>query len=240
MMRDDETVGHVLSRREILKLFGAAGAAWLTAGVPKTAGACTPSCVVRPKQTEGPYFVDESVRRSDIRSDSAGGDAAPGVPLALMLLVSRLSGDTCRPLEGAHVDVWQCDARGVYSGVRDRRFDTAGKSFLRGYQVTDESGEARFTTVYPGWYPGRTVHIHFKIRSAPPAAPGFEFTSQLYFDDALTDRIHAVSPYAGNGQRRTRNRDDGIFRSGGDQLMLNPVENEEGYAASFAVGLEIP
>jgi protocatechuate 3,4-dioxygenase beta subunit len=98
----------------------------------------------------------------------------------------------------------------------------------------------RFLTVYPGWYPGRTVHLHFKIRTDPSAQRGYEFTSQLYFDDALTDRVHAVEPYASKGKRNARNRDDGIFRRGGDQLMLDVTESRGTYSSSFAIGLQIP
>ena len=120
------------------------------------------------------------------------------------------------------MDVWQCDALGIYSDVQDGRFNTIGQKFLRGYQFTDVRGEAQFVTLYPGWYSGRTVHIHFKIRTTPKARRSFEFTSQLYFDDELTDRVHAATPYAARGPRTARNRHDGIFRRGGDQLMLAP------------------
>jgi protocatechuate 3,4-dioxygenase beta subunit len=138
------------------------------------------------------------------------------------------------------VDIWHCDALGVYSDVQDPGFNTTGQKFLRGYQVTDAHGEARFVTVYPGWYAGRTVHIHFKIRTVPLAQRRFEFTSQLYFDDVLTDRVHADPPYAVNGPRTVRNQHDGIFRRGGDQLMLAPTTAADGYAAAFAIGLQLP
>jgi protocatechuate 3,4-dioxygenase beta subunit len=113
-----------------------------------------------------------------------------------------------------------------------------GKKFLRGYQVTDAEGVARFKSIYPGWYPGRTVHIHFKIRSAPSAKPGFDFTSQLYFDDALTDRVHAQPPYSAKGQRRRRNADDHIFSRGGSDLIPPIVPTANGYSARFAVALQ--
>src|SRR4029453_17087527 len=100
---------------------------------------------------------------------------------------------------------WQCDHLGVYSDVQDPSFNTKGKKFLRGYQVADGDGRARFTTIYPGWYAGRTVHIHFKIRSPQTQRPGYEFPSQFYFDDALTDRVFKDAPYAGRGDRSTRN-----------------------------------
>jgi protocatechuate 3,4-dioxygenase beta subunit len=196
--------------------------------------------VVRPEQTEGPYFLDERLERSDVRSDAGGGPLVAGVPLALLFRVSRVDGASCRPLPGAVVDLWQCDALGVYSGFRDFNglFDTRDRTFLRGYQVTDEGGQTRFTTIYPGWYPGRTVHIHFKVRTPGDGRRAHEHTSQLYFDDELTDRVHVRPPYAEKGRRNRRNYRDGIFRRGGDRLVLDLTEDGEGYAATFDIGLE--
>jgi protocatechuate 3,4-dioxygenase beta subunit len=248
MDRDDVQVGRLLSRREILALLGASGIAALAgckpsrevADVGTTRGALLPSCVVRPEQTEGPYFVDARLDRSDIRSDPISGAVKAGAPLELALVVSRIgSGGACAPLAGARVDLWQCDAAGVYSGVRDPQFDTSGQQFLRGYQLTDATGTARFTTIYPGWYRGRTVHLHFKVRTEPSAARGYEFTSQLYFDDAVTDRVHASEPYRSQGQGRVRNEGDGIFRRNGSQLMLAVAEEAQGYAGTFHLGLQI-
>lgn len=247
MTHDDDQVGRLLSRREAMELLGSAGAVLLLGGAgaahvqesitPNTRQ--TPACIVRPEQIEGPYFVDGRLQRSDIRPNTEGGGPKPGLPLALNLTVSQLDGQTCRPLEGAHVDIWQCDAGGVYSGVRDRSFDTVGQDFLRGYQITDAEGGVRFTTIYPGWYRGRAVHIHFKIRTDPTDQTGYEFTSQLYFDDALTDRLYGQPPYSEYGQDRTRNEQDGIYRRGGDQLLLNPEDTGEGLAATFAIGLDL-
>jgi protocatechuate 3,4-dioxygenase beta subunit len=145
------------------------------------------------------------------------------------------------------VDVWHCDAAGQYSGVNDRMigFDTVGQKFLRGYQVTDAGGQARFTTIYPGWYQGRTVHIHFKVRTpataalAKDSAHTYEFTSQLFFDDALTDRVFTQAPYASKGTRELRNAEDGIYREAGPQLVLAAAPEGAGYRASFDVGLDL-
>ena len=244
MTDEDGPEGHLLSRREVVAFLGVTGAVWLMAGGlnPRRAVANTlgPSCVVRPEQTEGPYFVDERLNRSDIRSDPTDGRAKSGTPLALTLLVSRLNAGACQPLPGAQVDIWHCDAQGIYSDVQDPGFSTIGQKFLRGYQITDARGEARFVTLYPGWYPDRTVHIHFKIRTALVVQRRFEFTSQLYFDDGLTDRVHADPLYAAKGPRTARNQHDWIFRRGGDQLMLAPTSAADGYAASFAIGLQLP
>ena len=255
-----------LSRREMLALMGSTAAALTLAGCGgseksgepgsggETTGASTSAagggttgtgaqtasttCVVRPEQTEGPYYVDTGLDRSDIREEREG------VPLDLTFNVSRVDqGDAsaCGPLAGALVDVWHCDAAGEYSGVEDNAagdFDTRGETFLRGYQVTDENGVARFATIYPGWYQGRAVHIHFTIRDSPESQQGYEFTSQLYFDDALTDQVFTEGPYAEKGARDLRNAEDGIYQGGGDELLLDLTPNGEGYAATFDIALD--
>ncbi|MAT99066.1 MAG: intradiol ring-cleavage dioxygenase [Anaerolineaceae bacterium] len=197
-----------------------------------------PNCVVRPALTEGPYFVDERLNRSDIRSDPTDGSVREGAPLLLAFNVSQISAAGCTALPGAIVDVWHCDARGVYSGVVDRSFDTTGQKFLRGYQETDANGRAQFLTIYPGWYNGRAVHIHFKIRTALDN-PSHEFTSQLFFDEAYTDQVYRQEPYAGTGQRTVLNSQDGIFRQSGEQLVLTVTEGSNGYVASFDIGLDM-
>jgi protocatechuate 3,4-dioxygenase beta subunit len=229
---------NVLSRREALALIGASSAALMTLALPARAAA-PPSCVARPQQTEGPFFVEEELDRSDIRSDPGTGAVKPGVPLRLTFNVSRLSGTSCAPLTGAKVDLWHCDASGRYSDVRSRGSSSVGETFLRGYQRTDAAGTAQFLTIYPGWYGGRTVHVHFKVRMAASSAPAYEFTSQLYFDDALTDRVYAFEPYAAGRRRSMRNADDFLFRDGGSQLLIVPVPDAQGYAATFDIGLQI-
>jgi protocatechuate 3,4-dioxygenase beta subunit len=267
MENDDQQVGRILTRREVLSLFGAAGAMFLVAcspeqsnsaqpttvatqapadgptsvqtqGVAAVGTATMPACVARPELTEGPYFVDEKLNRSDIRSDPSNGSVREGVPLQLMFRVSQIS-NSCLPLAGATVDVWHCDALGVYSDATDRGFNTKGQKFLRGSQVTDASGTAQFTTVYPGWYQGRAVHIHFKIRTDPNSDSGYEFTSQLFFDESVTDQVHAQAPYASKGQRTLKNEGDGIYRGGGSQLLVSPSKSGQGYATTFEIGLQI-
>jgi protocatechuate 3,4-dioxygenase beta subunit len=237
-----DPLGRVLTRREALALLGASGVA-LLAGArslrAQAAGALQPSCVARPQQTEGPFFVDEALNRSDIRSDPKTGEVKPGVPLRLAFRVSRLSGTTCAPLAGAQVDIWHSDVDGRYSDARGFGFSssTKGQQFLRGYQLTDAEGGAQFVTIYPGWYGGRAVHVHFKIRTLDASGRRYDFTSQLYFDDAFNARIFALEPYAGHRGRWLANADDGIFREGGRELLLAPQSEGQGYAASFDIAL---
>jgi protocatechuate 3,4-dioxygenase beta subunit len=249
-----------LNRRKLLHLIGGTAAVTLVGCVRETSGATespiassstnsasapsqsalqtaqsTPGCIVRPQQTEGPYFVDERLNRSDIRSNPDDGAVKPGVPLRLVFRVSQVAGSACQPLSGAMVDIWHCDAAGVYSDVQE----TQGQKFLRGYQMTDGSGTAQFVTLYPGWYSGRATHIHFKIRGSSAERPDYEFTSQIYFDDAVTDRVYAQAPYAARGARSVRNDQDGIFRRGGDRLIVPVRQSGEGYEGQFDIGLEL-
>jgi protocatechuate 3,4-dioxygenase beta subunit len=252
---DNGQIGRILSRREVLALLGGSGAALLAACAPAvlsspsptsatqaTSAATTPaataasvattlpSCIVRPAVTEGPYFVDEKLNRTDIRSDPSNGTVKDGAPLSLTFLVARVTGSACAALSGATVDIWHCDALGVYSDASDAGFNTKGQKFLRGYQTTDASGKAQFTTIYPGWYQGRAVHIHFKIRTTTS-----EFTSQLFFDDALNAQVFAAAPYSQKGSQGVmKNAADGIYNS---RLLLTATKDGSAYAATFDIGL---
>jgi protocatechuate 3,4-dioxygenase beta subunit len=264
MDNDDGQVGQILNRRDVLKILGLGSAASIltacapqvaetisSTSVPTTAPMTTavtevvatelasvataiPICVVRPEMTEGPYFVDEMLNRSDVRSDPSDGSISQGAQFDLTFNVTQVGTNGCVSLPGAQVDIWHCDAFGVYSDARDPSFDTTGKKFLRGYQVTDASGLARFITIYPGWYNGRAVHIHFKIRAGSQ-----EFTSQLFFDEAFTDQVYLQEPYAQKGERTVRNEQDNIYNSGGSQLTLIVTPSETGYAATFDIGMQI-
>ena len=233
----------MLTRREALSWIGAGGAALMTGGFSDVAAQTRNSalaCVARPQQIEGPYFIDTRLNRSDIRYDPWTKVISHGVPLYLTFRVAQFAGSTCVPLTGAQVDLWQCDAEGLYSDVKDFQEDTTGFRFLRGYQLTDRSGLATFTTIYPGWYPGRTVHIHFKIRTWPNgrSAEAKEFTSQIYFDDAVTDEVHAEPPYSKRGPRKVRNNRDVISLIGGNRLLLPLREDRKGYAGTFDIALK--
>lgn len=208
-----------------------------TAEVANTAVAAgsdlpVPACVVRPELTEGPYYVDVGLVRSDVRTDSTTGEARPGVPFVLTFNVSQVASGSCAPLEGATVEIWHCDAAGQYSGVSDRQGDSTSQNWLRGAQITDANGLATFTTIYPGWYPGRTVHIHFKV------SPGENqvFTSQLFFDDALSQQVFTKEPYAARGTLPdTLNSNDNIYA---DLLLMAVSPSGDGYSATFDIGID--
>ena len=231
----------VFTRRHALQLLAAAGASLLTGcGVAsENKSASTLACVVTPEQTEGPYFVDEKLMRSDIRFDPTDGSIQEGQLLTLTINVFKTGKSACTPIKDAIVDIWHCNAEGVYSDAKDRSFDKRGRKFLRGYRLTDEQGAVKFFTVYPGWYDGRAVHIHFKIRHTDAACKNHAFTSQFYFDDHLNDEVFALAPYAGKGVRRINNSNDRIYEEGGRQLMLKPIKTADGYMANFDVGLNL-
>ena len=246
---DDNPIGQILSRRDALKLLGVGSAAFIVSyATPAVANPLIPTsmtgaalaCVVRPELTIGPYFVDDQRNRSDIRLEPADGSVKKGIPLTLAIGVFDVASNRCAPLEGAQVDIWHCDTQGHYSGVDAPGFDSTGLKFLRGYQLTDPKGKAQFRTIYPGWYPGRTVHIHFLIRTIGAEGQRYEFVSQFFFDDVLTDRVHALKPYARKGPRSTRNVDDNIYSNGGDQLLLDITGNgTSGYIARINIGLDL-
>jgi protocatechuate 3,4-dioxygenase beta subunit len=225
---------------------GAAGAALLSKvsgpdrllesiGISGAAQAAATSCVLTPAKTEGPYFVDEKLNRSDIRTDPTDGTAQAGIPLSLTMVVVGAAGD-CAPVAGAAVDIWHANAAGKYSDVSSE--GTSGRKYLRGVQVTDVAGQAKFTTIYPGWYAGRAVHVHFKVRLFDGTSKTYEFTSQLFFDPTTTNTVYATSAYSSRGTPNTPNSADTIYGSDGSKLVvaLTPDGNG-GYAGTFVIGL---
>ena len=270
MDNDDRPVGRMLTRREVLGLFGlASGAAVLAACAPSEATAATgtpnaeaatedalaanptaveatqaevdtvaatsaaiPACVVKPEATEGPYFVDVQLDRADIRVEPSTGAPVDGVPLELAFNVAQVASGACTALAGAIVDVWHCDAEGVYSGVEG----SADTKFLRGFQTTDANGLARFTTIFPGWYRGRTVHIHYKIRTTGADGNAYEFTSQLFFDEAATAAVYARAPYSARGQQDTTNANDSIYL---DEGLLALAPSGAAYTTQFDIALNL-
>lgn len=201
--------------------------AWAEA---RAAGLISPEvCLLSPEVTEGPFYVDPKLVRSDIT------EGRPGLPMTLRLQVVTAD---CRPVKGARVDVWHCDAMGSYSGVANLGggADTTGQTFLRGTQDTGEDGVARFRTIFPGWYRGRTTHVHYKVFLEDRTV----LTSQIFFDDDRADAIFAAhAPYDARGQARdTRNADDGIARRAGDGAFCTLTETPGGVDAAMVVGID--
>jgi len=182
------------------------------------------ACVLTPEQTDGPYYIAGEKYRRDIT------EGRSGVPLFLRLRVVDAS--TCKPIKGAAVDIWHADALGVYSG-----FGAGAKSrtFMRGIQRTDANGLARFRTVYPGWYRGRTVHIHVKVH----VAGNVVHTGQLYFPDSLTDKIFRRKPYSRRPHRTTRNASDFVFAQGGRRSLLGLRKSGGGYVGAVTMGVNV-
>ena len=226
-----------LTRRgSLAKLAGLAAAAAGGAGIWKAseADAAGPNavssglvtCVLSPEMTEGPYYVAADAK---IRKDIRAGQ--PGTPLALKLGVANVA--SCKPVKGAAVDIWHASAAGVYSD--EQQNDTVGQTFLRGVQKTNANGIATFTTIYPGWYQGRTVHIHVKVHISGNVV----HTGQLFFNDALTDVVFKRSPYASRPNRTTRNANDSIYINGGSRSLLTVKKQGAGYVATIWMGVHV-
>jgi protocatechuate 3,4-dioxygenase beta subunit len=180
------------------------------------------TCVLAPEQTEGPYYISGEKLRRNIR------EGRPGT--ALRLRVRVVDASTCKPIKGAAVDVWHADAGGDYSGFGS---GSDSRTFMRGVQRTDANGYVTFLTVYPGWYQGRTVHIHVKVH----VGGNVVHTGQLYFSDAVTDTVYAKAPYSSRGSRTTRNASDSIYRNGGSRSQLTVRSSGTGYVGSITMGV---
>jgi protocatechuate 3,4-dioxygenase beta subunit len=182
------------------------------------------TCPVTPEQTEGPFYFDPQMVRANIT------EGKQGAPLRLRLQI--VDAAACAPQQRVRVDIWHCDAAGVYSGYDRER--SAGQRWLRGTQFADARGVATFSTLYPGWYEGRAPHIHLKAW----LADGRELTSQLYFPDELSDAIYRQGLYAGHGGERMRNGDDFIFREAGDVVpMAHVTRGAGGYDGALVISL---
>ena len=184
---------------------------------PAARATTKPDCVLTPEQEEGPFYIDLAQVRQDIVEDR------PGVPLGLALGV--VDSNTCRPIRNAAVDVWHCDALGVYSGEPSE--GSEGATYLRGVQLTDGNGLAEFATIYPGQYPGRTTHIHVKVHIGGRRSDGtysgghVSHTGQLFASDRRDAEVFALAPYSRNTAEITPRNLDGIFRTqGGSSSVL--------------------
>jgi protocatechuate 3,4-dioxygenase beta subunit len=182
------------------------------------------SCALTPEQTEGPYYFDVDSIRSNIREDRDG--------VALRLAFRVRDQQTCEPFENAIVDIWHCDATGNYSGFESASTGGPGggsgptddETYLRGAQATNQDGIAEFKTVYPGWYPGRTVHIHAKVHIDKQTV----LTSQLFFDEDVNTAVFKRAPYSERTGRDVFNDNDGIFD---ESLIATARKDGDGYLA---------
>jgi len=239
-----------LDRRQALVVIGGLGAAVVatacgsdkpattgagqaaSTSLPTTAGAGA-SCALAPEVTQGPYFLTDHPEASNLVGDRKG------VPLALLLTVQNTA---CKPISGAKVDIWHCDAAGEYAGISGGAGaggppprgaaggDVAAtrgnaKMWLQGYQTAGSDGTVKFDTIYPGWYMGRAVHIHMKVFVGGSAV----HTGQLFFPDDLSATLFKNSPYRGNPD--TLNSRDGIFASAGSAALVTPTPSGAGYSA---------
>ena len=227
-----------LDRRQALALLSRAGAVLVVGCGTAPEG---PGCTLAQELTAGPYWLDAQLERSDLRWDThqvATPNPRPGVPLVLEAHVVTSADEGCHPVPGAQVDLWQCDAWGLYSD--ESQSGTRGQDFLRGYQLTDRAGQVTFSTIYPGWYPGRTVHIHVRVRLFDPFShPITDVSTQLFFDDAVTDLVSAKAPYASRGPRDTRNAVDPLYRQGESMQVELSGTPANGYRGSVVLGVRI-
>lgn len=232
--------GRPLTRREAIGMLGVAGAA-LSAGcngeTPTSPSSTTTTtsttttsptgtsgaCLVSPTETIGPYPSLAAFLRSDIREGKSG------TPVTLAITVVNVS-SACAPVEGAAVDVWQCDATGNYSQYGNERAAT----YLRGIQTTAANGHVTFTTIYPGWYQGRATHIHVEVTINGRSAK----VTQIAFPEEVTAAVYQTGVYASHGQNPTTNARDNVFSDSVSQEMATVSgDPNSGYTASFQIGI---
>ncbi|MCX5367094.1 intradiol ring-cleavage dioxygenase [Streptomyces sp. NBC_00124] len=243
-----------IARRTVLAATGvtaaalAVGAAAYEAPTTETADtapvAAAAVCTLTREMTEGPYYLDGQYVRSDIT------EGKPGIPLKLTLTV--VDDDTCAPLPNALVEIWHADHLGEYSGFvgANGHNEPDNGTFLRGGVLTNSSGVASITTIYPGWYVGRCIHIHIKVHTNVTLTPDGSFTGgqelhtgQLYFSETITTRVSRLSPYTANRVTRTTLAQDSIYDDGGAAsglLALTALgsSTSSGYAGTLTLGVE--
>lgn len=230
-----------------------------SSGSSSSSSSNSASCVQSTNVTRGPYFVDNQADpnitgddvdtsipdRADIRSDTKGSTGMQsGLPLYLNITVGSYSSGSCSPIANAQVHIWHCNAQGVYSDVQaatnDSGADLTGENFLRGYKYTDTNGKASFTTIYPGWYSGRAVHIHVKIRVFDVSGNvTTEATTQLFFDDSISTALYAAnSDYSRSASRDTMNSTDSIYAAESPSLLVSLSGSAStSYTGTISIGI---
>lgn len=230
-----------LNRRHMLGLIAvtASGGALISpAAFAQTASASTALlmpeanvCVITPETTEGPFYFDPELDREDI---TEGRD---GLPLIVRL---QIVDQQCRPIAGARVDLWHADAKGIYSGYPgqgdDRSLDTSGQKFLRGNRLADASGIVAFRTIYPGWYRGRTAHVHFKVILNDADV----LTGQMFFPDDFSEHLYTtLAPYTDRPAKRDMfNKDDRIALDAGPASHAAIREGGQALEALMIIGVQ--
>ena len=220
-----------MNRRKTVGVLGSLALGTVTSAWGRRALA-QPVCTLTPEQIEGPFYLDQAPMREAI------SEGKPGVPLRLIFRV--LDSASCAPIPKAAVDVWQCDALGIYSGyegaaIAPRHVEPVDdKTFLRGTQLTDAAGDVRFRTIYPGWYAGRTPHVHLKLRVGAKTA-----TTQLYLPDEVTNAVYARAPYDRHPNRDTTNATDRFLGPITDKSLVKwtIARDGDGYVAAATVAL---
>ncbi len=248
--------GPLLSRRDLLIKGGKGAMALAAFGLtgPTIFAANTAVNrlnVVTPGVTEGPYWVEELLVRTDIRLDPVTGILQPGFPLKLDFVIWQyLANGRLLPLPRAIVDVWHANSLGVYS---DEQVEgTLGEKFLRGTQISNAGGGVTFTTVYPGWYSGRTPHVHFRVRVLNPLTNlvAYNFVSQVFFNEAFTNAVFSsIYPYNIRSTRDTLNASDSVYTgastddeltvNAGTHLMLNLTGDYRGVTGAFNIVMDL-
>ncbi|MGI5158651.1 hypothetical protein [Microbispora sp. CA-102843] len=236
------------------------------------------TCVLTPATTQGPYYFDADKIRSDIREDRQGR--------RLKVAIKVQDSEKCEPMANAVVEIWHCDASGLYSGAEAQSNGQGGgggapggpgggpggpppsgmpaggpsgpppsgmppggpgggpsandgmadltptddKRYLRGAQVTDKNGIVEFTTIWPGWYRGRTVHIHAMVHVGDERT----LTTQVMFDEDLNAKVFKEQPYSTHTGRDTLNDNDTIYKP---SMLMKVSEDGDGYLGviTFAV-----
>jgi protocatechuate 3,4-dioxygenase beta subunit len=162
------------------------------------------TCLLTTTDIEGPFYIDEAEVMDDesmLRSDVREGHPGVEFRLYFRLMDARKS---CAPIQGAELYIWHCDADGLYSGFSDQDpskpyMGAQNPSpsnldrFCRGIQISDAMGIASFTTIYPGWYAGRPIHVHLMARIRGQTMTRL-ITTQLYFPADFTVDVHSTEP----------------------------------------------
>jgi protocatechuate 3,4-dioxygenase beta subunit len=279
-MNDDHHEGQRVSRRRILAGVSSVSLAGLlaacTGGSATTSGSVTTStgetvspdattsedltslfansgtCTLSPATTQGPYYFDADKIRSDVREDREGKQ--------LRLAFKVQDSETCKPLPNSVVEIWHCDANGIYSGAEAASgaggqggggqggggqppgggqpgggsqdlVPTDDKRYLRGAQVTNTDGIVQFTTIWPGWYAGRTTHVHVMVHVSNQRV----LTTQVMFDEKLNSAVYAEQPYAAHTGRTTFNDGDGIFK---ESMLLTVKQDGAGYLGTIVLNAD--